>query len=174
MNYFNILIPVIGIFTSIIAQVFSYKYLLDKKLLKSEYFGFLCGLIVLVICEILTYQAPVANSVALICVNLIIYFCFSYCYFNFINMGETARRIRLLRELDESPDGLTWEDMFKRYNAQEIIKIRINRLLSNGQIVLRNERYYVSSPVMLLISKAIVLMKSIILGKKSEFDGYVG
>ncbi|MDD5465380.1 MAG: hypothetical protein PHP73_03450 [Candidatus Omnitrophica bacterium] len=106
----------------------------------------------------------------LIFVNLIIYFCLSYCYFNFINMGETARRIRLLRELGEAPAGLTKGDILKRYNAQEIINIRINRLMNNSQIVLRNGRYYVGSPVMLFISKAIVLMKLVVLGKKSEFD----
>lgn len=169
MDYFNILIPVIGIFTNITAQIFLYKYLLGKKLLKSEYFGFLCGSIVLIVCEILAYQAPEADWLFLICVNLIIYFCLSYCYFNFINMGETARRIRLLRELGEAPAGLTKGDILKRYNAQEIINIRINRLMNNSQIVLRNGRYYVGSPLMLFISKAIVLMKLVVLGKKSEF-----
>ncbi|MFA4854637.1 MAG: hypothetical protein WC616_04720 [Candidatus Omnitrophota bacterium] len=170
MDYFNILIPVIGIFANIAAQIFSYKYLLGKKLLRSEYFGFLYGSIALVVCTIPSYQALEADWLSLICVNLIIYLCFSYCYFNFINMGETARRIRLLRELDEAPAGLTQEEMLKRYNAQEIINIRMSRLIHNGQVLLRDGRYYVGSPVMLLISKAIVLMKLIVLGKKSEFD----
>lgn len=174
MDYFDILIPLMGIIGNITAQIFSYKYLPVKKLLKSEYFGFLCGLIVLVACEIISYQALEADWLSLICVNLIIYLCLSYCYFNFINMGETARRIRLLRELDEMPTGLTREDMLKRYNAQEIINIRMNRLMHNGQIVLRDGRYYVGSPVMLLISKAIVLMKLVVLGKKSEFDFHHG
>lgn len=174
MDYFNIFIPVIGIFINITTQIFSYKYLLGKKLLKSEYFGFLCGAVVLAVSEIIAHQALEADWLSLICVNLIIYLCFSYCYFNFINMGETARRIRLLRELDEAPAGLTMKEILKRYNAQEIINIRMNRLMHNGQIVLRGGRYYVGSPVMLLISKAIVLMKLVVLGKKSEFDFHHG
>ncbi len=172
MDYFNILIPVIGIFINITVQIFSYKYLLGKKLLKSEYSGFLCGSIVLVVCETFAYEEPVVERLSLICVNLIIYFCLSYCYFNFINMGETARRIRLLRELDDAPAGLTREEMLKRYNAQQIINIRMSRLIHNGQILLRDGRYYVGSPVMLFIAKMIVFMKLIVIGKKSEFEKY--
>ena len=164
MDYFNILIPVIGIFTNITAQIFSYKKLPGKKLLKSEYSGFLCGAVVLSVCEAFAYKKPAADWLSLICVNLIIYLCLSYCYFHFINMGETARRIRLLREFDEAPAGLNREDMLKRYNAQEIINIRMSRLMHNGQIILRDGRYYVGSLAMLLISKAIVLMKLVVLG----------
>ena len=170
MDYFNILIPLIGIFSNITAQILSYKYLLSRRLLKSEYFGFLCGLIVLAVCQVLANGKPDAEQFSLICTNLIIYFCLSYAYFHFINLGETARRIRLLRELYEAPFGLSREEILKKYNAPEIINIRTSRLLNNGQIILRYGRYYIASPVMLLISKAIVLMKLVVLGKKSEFD----
>jgi hypothetical protein len=46
----------------------------------------------------------------------------------------------------------------------------MRRLVNNRQILLAGGRYYVGSPVMLLIAKAIVLMKLVVLGKKSEFD----
>lgn len=169
MSYLNILIPVIAICANISAQIFSYKYILIKKLLKSEYFGFLVGLTVLIILQIFAYQPPLIERFALVCANLIIYLCFSYAYFCLINMGETARRIRLLRELYDTPVGLTKEKILKRYNAEEIINLRIVRLLNNGQIILRNGRYYVGSPVMLIISRTIVFMKIIILGRDSEF-----
>lgn len=169
MDYSNIFSPVIGIFTNITAQIFSYKYLLGKKLLKSEYFGFLCGLLVLIVCELtVACQAPATDRVFLIGANLIIYFCLSYCYFHFINMGETARRIRLLRELDQAPLGLTKEEILCRYNAEEIINRRMSRLMNNGQIKLCDGRYYIGSPVMLLISRIIVLLKVLILGRDSQ------
>lgn len=170
MDYFNILIPVIGIFINIIAQIFLYKYLLGRRLLKSEYFGFLCGAVVLIVCEIAAANQSLAiDRVFLIGVDLIIYICLSYCYFHFINMGETARRIRLLRELDQAPLGLTKEEMLGRYNAEEIIKIRMSRLINNGQIKLHQGRYHIGSPVMLFVSRIIVLLKVVILGRDSEF-----
>lgn len=170
MDYFNILIPVMGICANICAQILAYKYILNKRLLKSEYFGFLTGLTALIILQVFAYQASLTERLALTCVSLIIYFCFSYIYFSFINMGETARRIRLLREIGESLQGLTKEQVLSRYNAAEVSDIRLKRLLNNHQISLRDSRYYIDSPVMLLISKAIILMKLIVLGKKSEFD----
>lgn len=169
MSYLNILIPVIAICANISAQIFSYKYILTKKLLKSEYFGFLAGLTVLIILQIFAYQSSLIERFALACANLIIYLCLSYSYFCFISMGETARRIRLLRELCDSPQGLTKEEMLSRYNAAEVISMRMIRLLNNCQVILRDSRYYAGSPVMLLISRTIVFMKIIILGRDSEF-----
>jgi len=174
MSYLNILIPVMGICANISAQIFSYKYILIKKLLKSEYFGFMGGLIVLIILQIFAYQPSFIERSALACVNLVIYLCFSYTYFTFINMGETARRIRLLRELYDSDLGLNREEILSRYNAEVVIDLRMGRLVNNHQIILRAGRYYVASPVMLLISRAIVLMKLVVLGKKSEFDLHHG
>jgi len=170
MAYFNILVPAIGICVNICAQILAYKYILIRKLLKSEYFGFLTGLTALTILQVFAYQASLTERLALACVNLIIYFCFSYIYFSFINMGETARRIRLLREFCDSPQGLTKEQVLSRYNAEEVVNIRLNRLLHNGQVISRNSRYYIGSPVMLFISKVLVLMKLIVLGKRSEFE----
>jgi len=170
MDYFNISIPLIAITGNITAQIFSYKYLLGRKLLRSEYFGFLWGVMILAVGEIFAYEGPAAEALALACANLTIYACLAYCYFNFINMGETARRIRLLRELYDSGPGLNKEEILSRYNAEEVVGLRMRRLLNNHQIISRGGRYYVGSPVMLFIAKGIVLMKLAVLGKKSEFD----
>lgn len=93
-----------------------------------------------------------------------------YCYFHFINLGETARRIRILRELYDRKEGLSMEEIFKRYNAKEIFERRIARLINNGQIIYKDGKYYIGKPIMLLMAKMIVTMKLILLREKSEFD----
>lgn len=170
MSYFNVLIPALSMCFNILAQVFLCKYIIKKGLLKTIYLGFLCGLVIFIVCEFIAYRQPFEDWLALFLANLIIYGCFSSSFFTFINMGETARRIRLLRELYETPAGLTKAQILSRYNAEEMINIRMGRLLNNNQVILRDQRYYVASPVMLLISKVIILMKLVILGKESEFD----
>ena len=60
------------------------------------------------------------------------YLCLSYCYFNFLNLGITARRIRLLIELLEAPDGLTWAQVLERYDARQMVGARLGRLLAGG------------------------------------------
>jgi len=105
----------------------------------------------------------------LIC-NALIYACLSYNYFHFVNLGETARRIRIIREIYDSPNGLTKEEILQRYNAREILGLRMGRLLSKGQIHLKEGRYFINNPTMLAISNIIIFLKKAILGKVSEFD----
>jgi len=168
--YFNILIPILSICFNILFQILFCKFLIKRGLLKAVYLGFVCGLLIFMICEFIAYRNFPASWLPLFTVNLIIYGCLSFSFFTFINMGETARRIRLLRELYDLPNGLTKEQILNRYNSKEIIDIRLQRLLGNGQLVLRNGSYFIASPVMLFFSGMILLMKLLILGKRSEFE----
>ncbi|NIP99144.1 MAG: hypothetical protein GWM98_01035, partial [Nitrospinaceae bacterium] len=87
--------------------------------------------------------------------NLLIFAALGYCYFHFVNLGETARRIRIVRELEESPDGLTLPQLLERYNARMILRVRVRRLVDNGQLILREGRYFIGNPTLLLISRTI-------------------
>ncbi|MEK6683024.1 MAG: hypothetical protein AABY79_13800, partial [Nitrospirota bacterium] len=82
--------------------------------------------------------------------------------------------IRILRELYDSKEGLSLEEILQRYNAKEIVEKRISRLINNGQVLYKDGRYFIGSPVMLMISRIIVTMKLLLLGKASEFDNERG
>jgi len=73
-------------------------------------------------------------------------------------------------ELSESRIGLTLEEIIKRYNARMIVDLRLDRLLGNGEITLRNNRYFIGSSKMLQIGRIYTLAKLILFGKRSEFD----
>lgn len=167
ISFLNIFIPVFSFCLNILSQVLFYR--IKKTLLKSEYTGFTIGFIFLLAGGLSVYQNQLKEWPFLFCVNLIIYLSLSYCYFQFINMGETARRIRLLRELYETPKGQTKEQILAKYNARDIIDIRIKRLLNNKQVILRGTKYYLGGTTVLFISKLILAMKWIILGTDSEF-----
>ena len=131
------------------------------------------GLASVVILEISIFSfVPVSGKEILFraTANLLIYAALGYCDVHFINLGETARRIRILRELYETPEGLSQEEILKHYNAKHVVDMRLRRLLGNGQIIERQGRYYIGSPVMLFIAKSITALKFVILGKRSEFD----
>ena len=74
--------------------------------------------------------------------NILSYSLLSLCYFAFINAGVSALRIRLLNELEDNPKGLTTDEILTKYNSQEIINRRINKLTTNKQISYQNQRYY--------------------------------
>ena len=167
-------IPVIGLVINVLTQVFSFRAIAELSLLKSLFLGFgVGGLGVLSFQLLLAISYPGTGAQEhgfLLIANLTIYASLGYCYFHFSNLGETARRIRLVRELNDSPDGLSMKDILERYNSRMIVDVRLGRLINNGQIYVKNERYFVRPSIMLTISKIIVLMKQLILGKKSEFD----
>lgn len=101
------------------------------------------------------------------------YLLLAYCYvIGFFNLGESARRIRLLIELEQAgPRGLSLEEILTVYNARMIVTLRTERLMTGGQIVERDGRYVLRSPVMLRAAKALTLLKVVLLGARSEFGG---
>lgn len=172
VSYLEVIAPIIGLIINVSVQVFGFRYFPAIGLLKSLLLGFICGLSTVIILECYVLSGIPKSSLDFISIfftNVIAYSALGYCYFNFLNLGETARRIRIVRELHES-GGLSMEDILKKYNVTEIVHRRINRLINNGQIIERDGKYYIGSPVMLTIARVIAAMKLILLGKKSEFE----
>lgn len=173
VSYLEVTAPVIGLILNVLFQVFGFRYISGIGLLKSIFLGFLAGFFSVVALEsyiFFTLSNSIQNFIAIIIVNLMTYSALGYCYFHFLNLGETARRIRIVRELYDTGGGLSLEGILERYNAGDIVHKRVERLLNNGQISEKNGRYYVGSPVMLIMAKIMVALKLIFLGKKSEFD----
>jgi len=168
----HILIPVMAFMLNIVTQVLLYRLIPKTGLLKSIFICFIFVLILLIGTEILFAGShPLdSNALSIIVSNIIIYFTLGYCYFHFINLGETARRIRILRELYSATDGLSTEEVLSRYNAREIVNKRISRLLHSGQVIEKDGKYYIGQPILLVMAKIIVLLKLLFLGKESEFS----
>ncbi len=165
--------PILGLFVNTLVQILACRLIKSVGLLKSVVLGFVIGFATVMACGIASYQTAMPDVMELIgqsALNLLTYVALGYGYFHFINLGETARRIRILRELLESKDGLTLEAILERYNASGIIKARLQRMHNNKQIVLRQGRYFIGKPSLLYIAKTIVLLKWILLSRQSEFD----
>jgi hypothetical protein len=158
--------PVMGLLINVFTQVIIFRHTPSLGLLKSVYLGFVIGFVSIFVFEFfIPHPTSTKDFIAILVTNLITYISLGYGYFHFINLGETARRIRILRELYESNDGFSLEELLVRYNAKEIIERRLSRLINNRQIIYKDERYYIANPTMLFITKIIVGMKSVILGK---------
>ncbi len=169
MTYLCLLIPLLGLLVNAAAQVSLYRVRPDKGLLASIFGAFAVGFFALVLCALILYgQADKKDFSAQLVLDVLIYALLSYCYFHFLNLGETARRIRILRELAEAPAGLTTGELLRRYNAREILERRISRLTKSGQIVLKNGRYYIKGHTVLLMAKIMGFMETAMLARESE------
>lgn len=168
-----VLLPVIGLTANVIVQISLFRFVKGMGLLASVFAGFfigMCCVLVIELFRICAVHLPIMEDILSALTGVITYAALGYCYFHFINLGETARRIRLVRELAESVVGLSEAEILRRYGAEEVVSKRLERLLKNGQIVCKEDRYYIGKPLMLWISWMVLCMKWIMLGKKSEFD----
>lgn len=101
---------------------------------------------------------------------LLAYLALAYAYvFGFYNIGESARRIRLLIELAAAgPRGLTRAEILATYNARTIVEARLRRLVTGGQVAERDGRYYLRRSLALLAAKVLVALKVVLLGAPTE------
>jgi len=157
----QLFIPIFGLGINIAAQLLSHKRIIGLGLLKSEYLGFTLGFLLITLSELY-----LDTSLSLLIANLIIYTSLGFCYFTFVNLGETSRRVRILRELAGCLDGLTAEGILQRYNAREVTQRRIGRLINNGQVRFRDGKYYIGNSTVLLMAKVIERIKLIVLGER--------
>ena len=96
--------------------------------------------------------------------SLALYGLLSFDYvIGWFNLGETARRIRLLRELARAPRRMmTADEVLRVYNADTIVTARLGRLVSSGQLCLDGERYKLSWRLFLGQAQLLALLKSLI------------
>ncbi len=174
-SYSQVLNPVLGLMINVIVQVICSRFIQSFGLLKTVFLGFFVGMLSVLMIEFYIFFATSAHFTdffMMFTASFITYASLGYCYFHFINLGETARRIRILREIYDFKDGLTMEEILQRYNSKEIVDKRLSRLINNGQVIYKNGKYHIGSPIMLMITRIIVAMKMLLLGRRSEFDTY--
>lgn len=154
-NWTHIFIPFICLAASVFIQISVFKFFHGMGLLRSLFLGFACGFLALFL----------INPGIMLVSNLLIYALLGYCYFHFVNMSETARRIRILTELTEVRGGLSLRDILGRYNAGDIIDRRLARLVNNGQVKCENGRYYIGNFTVLTMARFTAAAKRVIFGK---------
>jgi hypothetical protein len=80
--------------------------------------------------------------------------CIAYSYFHLFNLSETARRIRLIREIDRC-GGMTEEEIRRAYTEDDVVDIRLARMSAMGHLVERDGRYFGGSPILLFAARVL-------------------
>jgi hypothetical protein len=164
------LAPLAGLAANCAAQLVSFRFL-RMKLLRSIVVGFGVGLVVnlALVCRAcgLASVGP-GDWVGQIAITVLTVAALGYGYFHFLNLGETARRVRILREFVEAGGTLDESGLLKRYNGSQIVQIRLQRLLSSGQVALREGRYVLRDPTVARMAGIIRVLKRLLLGRAGE------
>lgn len=102
--------------------------------------------------------------------DLTIYASLSYVFFNVVNIGESAIRVRILREIAKAGGTIGEPEFRSAYNEDIILKIRLDRWLKKGRIVRKSGRWVLQSNGLLAIERVFWLMKIILVRRTSEFE----
>lgn len=160
-SYLDVFMPVLSLAVNIVIQISSVRYVFKGEVLCSVFLGCFIGAIGLFL------SGLIRQPFDLFVVHISTYFLLSYCYFHFVNLGETGRRIRILRELNDNKEGLSLNEILQRYDAGELIERRILRLTKNKQIIFKNGKYYLGRKELLCMAEILLFFKHILFSDKS-------
>lgn len=94
-----------------------------------------------------------------------VYILFAYVYFHVFNMSETARRIRILIESSHSGT-VTKTEIAHHYTSQQMIAIRLKRLISLGELRLRGNKYIIGRGILLFPAQIVFTLRKLLFPKK--------
>lgn len=174
-GWLHAMVPMFGLGANATVHVLMRRFA-GAGMLRSLFVGFGAGLAVTAAgecCLDSLYPTTLAEMLGMAAANLLAAAALGYSYFHFVNLGETARRVRILRELREAGGELSERELLARYSARFIVQVRMERLLGNRQVVVRNGRYCIGRCAMLLSSRIIVAMKRLLLGRAGEATLFV-
>jgi hypothetical protein len=166
----NLLIATAGTLAfilDVLVQIMFFRAHNSTGLLRSIKWGFLSGLAFLAVLYLVLWSFSAADLWTLIfhgMVGVLSFGSLSYGYFHFINLGETARRIRILREFSEAGGQLSYAELLARYNARTQIDIRLQRLLTTGQVVDKGGALVIGKGTVLRITKIMYCLRGLLFG----------
>lgn len=169
-QYGWLLSPVVALTFNVIVQVMAFRRSRGGHFFRSVIAGFLGGAGALVLLEAAhAFLAKSWEPADALLLDVPIYAALSYCYYNFVQLGQTSIRIRLYMEIAERAGGLAAVEIARTYNERTLMHARLQRLLESGDIVERGGRFLIGKQRLVLVAFVLFLAKKILLGRESEF-----
>jgi len=172
-SYTPVAAPIAALAVNVVAQVAQVRLARGRHFLRAVALAFFAGAAALAGIEAWLIARHTLTGETLekaLLVNAPIYAALSYCFFNFVNLGQSSIRIRLYSEIATSTDGVSVAQLSAEYNEESLMRMRLHRLTESGDIVERDGRYFVGRGRLVPIARLIFGLKKFILGKASEFD----
>lgn len=168
----HLLAPVVALAVMALSHALLCRLRPDAAILNLLVLAGFVGLGALVVMEVAALVAGQGIGSVLVSMILVdgpIYACLAYGYANFVNLGHASVRIRIYRELLDSPRGIEVAELRAKYDETGMLTTRLQRMLDAEDLVLEGSTYRLRKPRLLAISNVIFGLKKIVLGRHSEF-----
>jgi len=106
--------------------------------------------------------------VAFSLMNLSAYAALGFGFFNFVNLNIASLRIRMLQEMAQSPRGMSRCELLACYNIDEVIALRIDRLVRGGHLVERDGRFYSGKLHFLVLARIFDFLRFLIMNRRRK------
>jgi hypothetical protein len=116
---------------------------------------------------LLAMHATPSDWCGFACLNLVTYGALGWGYFHFVNLCIASLRIRILEELMERGGEATVSHLFSRYNDEQMITARLERLERGGHLMRRDGRYVGGKPQFLYVARLFDVLRRSVLGTSS-------
>jgi hypothetical protein len=167
------LCPIIAVAFNALTQILAFRMRRGDQYFRSIVEGIGAGFLVLIPFECFLFVRSISPwSVVLdaLLVDVPIYLALSYCFYSFVQLGQTSIRIRMFSEIASHPDGITIAEMQRQYSDESLLRVRLRRLVEGGDLIEREGRYFVGRKRFLHVANALFAAKRILLGKASQFQ----
>jgi len=157
--------PLIGLTLDIATHVILSRLTYGGKQITYLLVAIACGLLATFVLSILSLSScPPVSMLYLLC-NMMTYLGLAWCYFHLVNVNLTALRLRLMREILNSNTGLSMRDILSGYSAQAVIDQRIQMLVQEKHLILRDGRFYLGRIFFLVVFEVFEILKYSIMGR---------
>ena len=116
------------------------------------------------------YTLPLIDRALYLAGDLALYCCGWYVFQNVMGGNESSIRFRILEEISLAGGRIPEDVLRERYNDVLLIEVRLQKLISGGQVLESEGRYSLASQKLALLSSIFWLLKRAILRTDSEFD----
>jgi hypothetical protein len=165
--------PIVATVVNVLAQIILFRLRRGSQYFRSIIQAFLLGAITLLVGEaffVATGESVSDRLFLALAVNVPIYLGLSYCYYNFVQLGQTSIRLRMYSEIMTHAAGAMISEIEREYNERDFTEVRLQRLLESGDVIERDGNYFIGRRRLLHIANVIFAAKQFLLGKKSEFE----
>jgi len=162
------LAPLAGLATDVLAQLALVRLVRTGAQLRMQFVAFAVGYAATAaLLASMLGGAPFApgDRIGYFLLHSMTYACFGFGLFNVINANVSSLRLRILKEyFAHDPEPLADAALYARYPASEMIEVRLERLQTGGQIVMRDGRYYSCGGAVVAIGHFFAALRRLLLG----------
>jgi hypothetical protein len=163
--------PAAGLAADVVSQAVLSRFASSEANLRVQFISFCAGLLVMAALLFVLLSGsrfgPI-DAAGYVMLHVLAYACLGFIFFNLINANISSLRVRMLKEyLARDPAPLSDAELYAKYPAADMVSARLARLEAGGQILARDDRYYLKGGGVAMIAALFAGLRCLLFRNKA-------